>query len=329
MQLKPSLGRMLCRRANDEVSAGVRAEAVRGLAALLRSGLPLRSALLNWHEHAPPDLRDPLMGMARRIRLGAANDAALGPLQPFFGRDTEALSAVLVVVSESGGDAPSMLEGIASSIQNRAALAEAGRAAGSGALLSGRLVAGLPLAFVPLMPLAKVAVFDGPGLVLLGLGVALAFGGLRWVSALMPLPPPDDGAAAVADVAAAVLVGGTSLQAALRIAGRQAPESVAAPMQRATRLVALGLPWPEALGRLDDAGLRELAAILRMCQKFGLPVSVALRAFATRRREEQARRFEAATRRAPVLMVIPLVTCVLPSYLLLGLGPFLRTLTLT
>ncbi len=320
---------MLRRRSNDEVNAGERAEAVRGLAALLRSGLPVRAALLNWHVHAPPDLRIPLLVMARRIRLGATNDGAIKSLQPFFGPDAEALRAALAICSEAGGDAPRMLERIARNIQSRAALAAAGRAAGSGALLSGRLVAGLPLAFVPLMPLAKVPVFDGPGLLLLTLGVALAFGGLMWVSALMPLPPPDDGAAAVADVAAAVLQGGTSLRTALRIASRQAPETVVVPMQRAARLVSLGLTWPDALGRLEDEGLIELAALLRMSQKFGLPVSEALEAFSARRREEQVRTFEAVARRAPVLMVIPLVICVLPSYLLLGLGPFLRTLTLT
>lgn len=311
------------------MNASGRAEAVRGLAALLRSGLPVSAALLTWHVYAPPDLRDPLLRMARRISLGATNDGAIESLEPFFGSDAEALRAVLAICTEAGGDAPRMLERIACHIQNCAALAEAGRAAGSGALLSGRLVAGLPLAFVPLMPLAKVPVFDRPGLLLLILGVALAFGGLTWVSALMPQPPPDDGAAAVADVAAAVLEGGTSLQTALRIASRQAPETVAVPMQRAARLVALGLTWPDAFGRLEDPGLIELASTLRMSQKFGLPVSEALEAFSARRREEQASAFEAATRRAPVLMVIPLVTCVLPSYLLLGLGPFLRTLTLT
>ena len=311
------------------MAACERAEGIRSLAALLRSGLPVRAALVNWHEHAPPDLRDPLLAMARRISLGATDDGAIGSLQPFFGPDAEALRAALATCSEAGGDAPLMLERIAGNIQNRVALAEAGRAAGSGALLSGRLVAGLPLAFVPLMPLAGAPVFDVPGLLLLTLGVALAFGGLRWVSALMPLPPPDDGAAAVADVAAAVLEGGTSLQAAFLIASRQAPETVAVPMQRAARLVALGFTWPDAVGRLDNAGLIELGAALRMSQRFGLPVSGALEAFSERRRAEQARTFEAAMRRAPVLMVVPLVMCVLPSYLLLGLSPFLRTITLT
>ncbi|MBA3350316.1 MAG: type II secretion system F family protein, partial [Actinobacteria bacterium] len=101
------------------------------------------------------------------------------------------------------------------------------------------------------------------------------------------------------------------------------------PMQRAARLVVLGLTWPDALARLDDPGLLELAVTFSTSHRYGLSASGALEAFSARRREEEARSFEAKTRRAPVLMVIPLVTCVLPSYLLLGLGPFLRTITLT
>ena len=302
---------------------------MRGLAALLRCGLPVRAALMNWHEHAPSDLREPLLSMAQRLRLGATNGAALSCLQPPFGSDVEALRAALDACSEAGGNTPRMLERIATIIESRAALAEAGRAAGSGALLSGRLVAGLPLAFVPLMRLARVPLFDGTGLALLTLGLVLAFCGLRWVSALVPLPSSEDGAAEVADVAAAVIEGGLTLQAALGIAVRQAPDTVAVPLRRGARLVALGLTWPEAFDRLDDDGLEELGAALRLSQRFGFPVLEALEACSTRRREEQARRFEVAMKRAPVLMVIPLVTCVLPSYLLLGLGPFLRTLPLT
>lgn len=295
----------------------------------MRTGLSVRAALLEWHEHAPPALREPLLGMAHRITLGASPERALASLDPTLGASAGTLRAALRICSQVGGDVPRMLDGIARTIQVRAARAGAGRAAGSGALLSGRLVAGLPLAFVPLMPLAKVPVLDGPGIVLLVAGVALAAGGLKWVNALMPAPPDDDGAAEVADVTAAVLDGGASLQAALEIAVRQAPEPVAVSMHRAARLVALGLNWTDALDRLDDRGLNELAAALRMSRKYGLPACTILAEFSAGRRAELERSFEAAIKRAPVLMVIPLVTCVLPAYLLLGLGPFLRTITLT
>ena len=320
---------MLRRGSPDEVTADGCAEAIRGLGALLRAGLPIRGALSDWHDHAPPQLQGPLLAVARRIRLGASTDDALAPLDPLFGAAAGTLRVALRVCSEAGGDAPRVLDRIAGAIQERAALAAAGRAAGSGALLSGRLVAGLPLAFVPLMPLARVPVFDRPGLVLILVGVALAVTGLRWVTSLMPLPPADDGAAVVADVTAALLDGGAGLPAALEIAARQPPDAVAAPMRRAARLVGLGLPWTHALERLDDRGLNQLAAALRASQKYGLPASAVLDGFSRRRRAELERSFEAAMRRAPVLMVIPLVLCVLPAYLFLGLGPFLRTLTLT
>jgi hypothetical protein len=51
--------------------------------------------------------------------------------------------------------------------------------------------------------------------------------------------------------------------------------------------------------------------------------------FAARRRAARSRDFDAAMRRAPVLMVVPLVICVLPSFLLLGVAPFLRGLSLS
>lgn len=300
------------------------------MAALLRTGLPLRAALVEWHQHAPPPLREPLVRIAGSIELGASTERALAVLDDIYGvAAAGTLRAALITCSEIGGDTARMLDRIARTIQDRAALARSGRAAGSGALLSGRLVAGLPLAFVPFMPLAEVPVLDGPGLLLLLAGVALAAGGLKWVSALVPRPPEDDGAAEVADVTAAVLEGGAGLPAALGIAARGAPADVAAPMHRASRLVALGLDWTDALHRLDDTGLQQLAHALHMSHKYGLPASGILEEFSARRRAERAQSFEAALRRAPVLMVIPLVVCVLPAYVLLGLGPFLRAITLT
>jgi pilus assembly protein TadC len=59
---------------------------------------------------------------------------------------------------------------------------------------------------------------------------------------------------------------------------------------------------------------------------FGLPVEDALLSLAFRRRERIRHEFDAATKKAPVAMVVPLVLCVLPSFGLLALAPFLRGL---
>jgi pilus assembly protein TadC len=51
--------------------------------------------------------------------------------------------------------------------------------------------------------------------------------------------------------------------------------------------------------------------------------------FARRRRRRLQLEFDAATKKAPVMMVVPLVLCVLPSFCLLALAPFLRGLSLS
>jgi hypothetical protein len=53
-----------------------------------------------------------------------------------------------------------------------------------------------------------------------------------------------------------------------------------------------------------------------------------LKSFSATRRAQRLRAFDAAMRRAPVWMVLPLSFCVLPAYVLLGLGPYLRSISL-
>jgi pilus assembly protein TadC len=75
--------------------------------------------------------------------------------------------------------------------------------------------------------------------------------------------------------------------------------------------------------------LRELGAVVVRAERLGTPASAALRAFAEVRRREREDEFERAARRAPVLMVLPLTTCILPAYVLLAVGPILRGLSST
>jgi hypothetical protein len=57
-----------------------------------------------------------------------------------------------------------------------------------------------------------------------------------------------------------------------------------------------------------------------------MPLADALESFAERWRRERTSAFDARLRRAPVLIVIPLTLLVLPSFLLLGVAPFVRGL---
>jgi tight adherence protein C len=99
-------------------------------------------------------------------------------------------------------------------------------------------------------------------------------------------------------------------------------------MSAAARRVRLGAGWVDALARAEEPSLRGLGASLGHAEELGLPVADALERFAHRGRAEAARRFEESIRKAPVKMMMPLTLCVLPSFILLGVAPFLRSLSL-
>jgi tight adherence protein B len=312
---------------DDDLQA--RAEALRALAALLRIGLSPRVALFHWHERAHVALQPSLKRAARRLFLGAPTENVTRSLEPALGEDAGALATIFEVISDLGGDIAAMVDGLARSVEQRAAARSSARVAGSGARVSGRLIAGLPLAFLPLAPLSRAPLFDAGGLFLLSAGVALALTGMLWIARLVPRPDAnDDPAAAVADLAAAVLTGGASLGPTLDAISSAPPAQIAADMGRARRWVRLGLTWSRALERLPPGPLSSLGAAIRHAEELGLPVADSLRLWAVDRRAEKERSFDAATKKASVLMMIPLALCVLPSFILLGVAPFLRGLSL-
>jgi pilus assembly protein TadC len=105
--------------------------------------------------------------------------------------------------------------------------------------------------------------------------------------------------------------------------------SASGAFDRERRLVRLGSSWTGALERSEDTGLAALAATIERAERTGTPIAAALVGFAKRRRQRLHLEFEAATKKAPVVMVVPLVLCVLPSFCLLALAPFLRGLALS
>lgn len=305
---------------------GDMAVAVRALAALLRSGLTIEAALDAWPESAPDDLGLSLERFRRRVALGQDLGGALDRLEDDLGPDARLVKAVLVVHGRVGGDGARSLESVADQIQRRGERQAAARAASAGARLSARLVAGLPLALVPVMPFARALLLDASGLLLLLTGAGLALAGMRWMARLVPRPPEADGGALLGRLVASVARAGVEPGAALDAVGENAPGDLAASMARARRRVALGARWPDALIRSSSDSLRGLGGALQRSDELGVPVADALDAFAEGREIAQERRHETALRRAPVLMVVPLTICVLPAYVLLGVVPFLRGL---
>jgi tight adherence protein B len=301
--------------------------ALRSLAALLRTGLSLRGALVVWPHEAPLELRELLLIPARRVRLGDSIEGALAALEDDLGFDARALQSIVGVGLTLGGDVPRMLDSLARTIEERLEGEKAAAASTAGAKLSGRIVAGLPLLCIPLLPASRAPLFDAAGIALLLAGCALAWSGLRWMAKLVPAPSSfDDGAAAAAEVVSSALRGGASLRAGLDAVARHPPPGLEAGLRRAAQVVRLGVAWAEALARSRHTCLVDLGRALRLAESKGVPAAAALSAFALARRAERARRLDAAIKRAPVLMVVPLVVCVLPAFMLLGLAPFIRGL---
>lgn len=277
----------------DEVAAAIRA-----LAGSIRAGEPPHAALARWDV------------VARTVALGESPAAAFARAEEYLGDAAPALARCFALQRATGAALPSLLERVAESVERDAAAARTSSATTSGARLSGRLVAGLPLAFVPLTPGPRLV--DGAaGLIVVFAGIVLAAAGLWWIGRLVPGPPGDDTAAALADDLAAALDAGAGLVPAL--------EAAASP--RAAGRVRLGATWTEALGR-EGSAFRSLAGVIERSRELGVPAARPLRDWAEARRAQARTEMQRAVRRAPVLMVVPLTVCVLPSFALLAFGPF-------
>ncbi|CAN5707197.1 hypothetical protein BH20ACT21_BH20ACT21_07740 [soil metagenome] len=309
--------------------AADRAAALRELAALLRAGLTLGEGLDEWADRAPTSLRVPLERLRRCLRLGAQTEDALKGLVPDLGEEGPAVAALVAVHVRLGGDAAALLEEAATAAEARRAATESAAAAASGARLSGNLVASLPFALLLLSPASRAPLFDPPGLALLALGTGLGVMGLLWMRRLVPRPEAlSDPCAALASLVAGVCEAGASPSGALEVVAGCVGVPLGEELGRARRLAALGASWPEALRRADGDGLEELAAVIERATSSGSPIAAPLRSLAASRRLRGEREFEARLRRAPVVMVVPLTLCVLPSFAVLGLAPFLRGMSL-
>jgi tight adherence protein B len=263
---------------------------------------------------------------SRRLRLGDSAAGAVSAACIALGADGDALATLLGLHARLGGDAPRSLEELAVAIDRRRELAAQAGGASAGARLSGRVVAGLPLLALPALPLSRAPVLDAVGVALTLAGLGLALGGLVWIERLVPRPPADDPVGLIALPVASALRAGLPLPAALGAVTERPPQQLADAIRRVRRLVRLGAPWPVALGSCHHDALAQLGRVLHRAGSAGTPAAEALEALADRRRAQLRAEFDERLRRAPVLMVVPLTLLVLPSFVVLGVAPFLRGL---
>jgi len=284
------------------------------LAGLARSGFSVRGALVELRDRIESDRGD-LCAVARRARLGAPIDRCLEPLAPEFGEALPELRACLSAAAMSGANWAEALDKLGNSISDRAALRRSADVAGAGAKLSARVIAALPLL---MLPAGLRQVTDGVVAGSIFLGLCIGVVGYRWLVRVIPAPPPDDAGAVVADEVAASLDLGSSLDEALG----DALERRAA-LRRAARRAALGMPWSAAL----SIDLPPVAAAIADAETTGTPVAESLRRTAASVRRDARLRFQREVQRAPVKMVLPLVSCCLPSFVLITIVPLLRGLS--
>ncbi|HYP23432.1 MAG TPA: type II secretion system F family protein [Actinomycetota bacterium] len=292
------------------------ARAIRSLAGSIRGGTPPHVALARW------DAPGVVAVVSRCVALAESPAAAFDRAEEYLGSAAPALARCFALQRATGASLPRLLERVAESLERHDATARSSRATTSGARLSGRLVAGLPLAFVPLTSGGNPVRGGGAGIALLVAGIALGVAGLWWIGRLVPAPPGgDDGAAALADDLASALDAGAGLVPALEAAVTHPPRDLDDELARVARRVRLGSGWAEALAR-EGPHLRSLSEVLERSRTSGVPAARPLRDWANARRAEARTEMQRALRRAPVLMVVPLTVCVLPSFALLAFGPF-------
>jgi tight adherence protein C len=96
-------------------------------------------------------------------------------------------------------------------------------------------------------------------------------------------------------------------------------------LREARHEVALGKPWRQALASLAHRtglhDLRRISLVLDRSERLGTPVSDHLRGLARQVRAERRAADEERARRAPVLMLFPLVFLILPAFVLAAVVP--------
>ena len=81
--------------------------------------------------------------------------------------------------------------------------------------------------------------------------------------------------------------------------------------------------------RLMDVVSEELPAVGETLKDAatGIPTAASLRRAAAELRRTRAQAFQREVERAPVKMIVPLVCCILPSFVLVAIVPLMRGLT--
>ena len=167
------------------------AEAVSSLAAGMRAGLSLARAIRFAAEESEPPLATSLTSVADRIDLGVPLEEALGGwARATASADVRLLAGVLDLHRRTGGELPSVLDGVAGTLRERRAAAREVRALTAQARLSGAILGLLPIGFFLFLSVTSrdditVAFHSPVGIAAIGLGFAMQAGAFLWIRSLL------------------------------------------------------------------------------------------------------------------------------------------------
>jgi len=306
---------------------------VEAIASALASGLSLPQAFAEVAPALPRPLADPTRRVAAALTLGARLDDALGAYRSVLpSEDVAPLAIVLGSFARAGGRVSRSLGRIATLLRGRLALEEEQRALTAQGRVSAMvlvLLAPLGALFFSLAMPTYLPLLFGRGRLLLLIAVALEVIAALWLRRLLRMPIGGSALASLLDAVVVGLDSGMTFEQALRSLLERAPEAGRSSESR--RLLAdlsLGIGGRRAFAAFGSSGEAEarVAALIGTATRFGAPLSDLLVLQADALRESDRRRAEAAARRLPVLMLFPLTFCVLPSLLIVFLGPPLLSL---
>ena len=126
------------------------------------------------------------------------------------------------------------------------------------------------------------------------------------------------------DLFAVALASGHNLASATEQVGRWSQGELGDQVRACLRQAEQGLSLADAFEQLPTQlgnDLRPLAAALVAHERYGAPISATLTRLADDVRVARRRRGEMTARQLPVVMLFPLVTCILPAFVLLTVVP--------
>jgi tight adherence protein B len=178
-------------RARDDRRDEQLADTARALAAGLRAGQSLNQAFGSAAAEAPEPLASDLRGLSSAIELGTPMDEALETWSSVSGSDdVRLLVSVLRVHRRSGGDLPQVLDGVASTLRDRASAAREVRALTAQARLSGAILGALPVGFFAFLWVTSRRDIEGAlrspaGLAAIALGLLMETVAFVWIRRLL------------------------------------------------------------------------------------------------------------------------------------------------